>query len=343
MNGRHGTSVGPAYVSEGIPSLGERLKAPRFSPAAAALIAQHHLGSVDFASDFVTTKIVHRHLHPAATQTTPKPTIVRPAEPAGDVHSGKSGREVERRKRVEIEMLSQGAGNTMLSVLGIVLGPMIVSRSADDFLHGSITDLVIYEASRLMRKYPNLNASYSDGRIVNHYDVHAGLAIDNGGRLVVYGIEHSDRASMSELSESISDAVERYMSGSLTSAELTRATFTVTDLSGSELDFVLPLLPRGQSCILGITRSARTGFSIFAGFDHRVTEGKELGSFLGELRDRLVSFTTAEPKTVEEICCGFCGRSAEEAFQKSKNLGLLKLVNRDGHEHLCCASCWNGW
>jgi 2-oxoglutarate dehydrogenase E2 component (dihydrolipoamide succinyltransferase) len=318
----------------------------RISQAAAALIAKHGLGPVRFDSDFVTTRVVHDFLKktqlasasPAIQAEAPAPSPKKPAEP-----NQKQGRPVENRKRVEIDTLSKGAGETMLSVLGVTLGPLAIKRRPEDFLQDRITDLVMYEAARLMKKFPNLNSFYVDGQIVAHEQVHAGLAIDSGGRLVVYGVENADQVSLPDLSLQMVSGIERYMNNTLSSAEMSRATFTITDLSADELDFVFPLLPRGQSCILGITHSASSGYRIFAGFDHRVTEGREVAIFLGELRERLLSFAAHQAKTVEKAHCSSCGRSAEEAFYKGKELGLLKLVNREGHEQLCCASCWNGW
>jgi hypothetical protein len=159
---------------------------------------------------------------------------------------------------------------------------------------------------------------------------------------VVYGIEDADRMSLSDLAVTLSDAVARYMDNDLSAAELSRATFTVTDLSADELDFVLPLLPRGQSCIIGITRSETAGFRIFAGFDHRVTEGREVAAFLGELRGRLMSFAET-PRPNVEACCTYCDRSLAEAVGKFGEKGLLRIVDRQGRDALCCASCWNGW
>jgi hypothetical protein len=230
----------------------------------------------------------------------------------------------------------------MLSVLGLCVGPLTIRRDQGDFLTGRITDLVIYEAARLMKKYPRLNASYADGFVYQHEAVHAGLAIDGGGRLTVYGVENADQVSLQDLPNIIADAVARYLNDELSPIEVTRATFTVTDLSGEDLDFVMPLLPQEQSCILGVTRTRENEFRLFAGFDHRVTEGKEVSMFLVELRDRLLSFDTPNDKR-EAACCEYCDRSAAEAARKGKEKGLLKLIDHSGREVLCCASCWNGW
>ena len=134
----------------------------------------------------------------------------------------------------------------------------------------------------------------------------------------------------------------RYAQNTLTAAELTRATFTVTDLSAHPLDFVLPLLPAGQSCIIGVTRGPDGGFRLSCGFDHRVTEGGEVAQFLAEVRERLLTFGTAQTAAVD-AACDYCGRTASEAVGLYKTKGLMKVLNGRGDEALCCASCWNGW
>jgi hypothetical protein len=244
---------------------------------------------------------------------------------------------------LEIETLSHGAGATMLSVLGTSLGEITVRRAAGAFLSGRITDLVIYEASRLMRKFPRLNSYYEDGQVRRHPAIHAGLAIDGGERLVVYGLADADTRPLVDLSDAIVDAVTRYASKELTGAELSRATFTVTDLSADNLDFVFPLLPRGQTIIIGITHDDHGGYRLFAGFDHRVSEGREVAQFLNELRERLLSFNVSGLTDSASPCCSFCMRSSAEAVSRSKDRGLLKIIDRNGQERLCCASCWNGW
>ena len=310
--------------------------APRFSRAAQAMMQAERLLPADFDGGFVTTDDILARLRALP----PSPRDV-PRHPLLTAETG-TGLPISRTKRAEIDVLSAGAGATMLSVLGVTLGPLAMRRAPGDVMAGQITDLVIFEAARLMRKYPNLNAFYREGTIVRHEAVHAGLAIDGGGRLVVYGIENADRVSLPDLSPIISDAAARYVGNELSSAEMSRATFTVTDLSGDDLDFVLPLLPRGQSCIVGITRGAQAGFRLFAGFDHRVTEGREVAMFLRELVERLRSFAERERAAVEP-CCSFCDRSLGEATGKGRDKGLLKVIDRQGSEVLCCASCWNGW
>jgi pyruvate/2-oxoglutarate dehydrogenase complex dihydrolipoamide acyltransferase (E2) component len=304
----------------------------RFSHAALALMEKHEIRSDRFSEPFVTSSKVLAKL----TSNSSLSKISVRTEETG------ASEPVSSNKRAEIEALLNGAGGTMLSVLGAGLGNISRPRTDNDLLAGRITDLVIYEASRLMRKYPRLNASYADGRVRLHDFVHAGLAIDDGGRLVVYGIENADRTPLVVLPEIIADAAARYATNDLTSKELSRATYTITDLSANNIDFVLPLLPRGQSCILGITHSETRGYHLYAGFDHRVTEGREVAAFLDELRVRLQSFD-AGPVKDDRVGCSVCSRLLKEATGRSGDIGFLKIVGRDGRDALCCASCWNGW
>jgi len=225
----------------------------------------------------------------------------------------------------------------------VTLGTISIRRREGDFLSGRITDLVIYESARLMRKYRRMNAAYRDGCMMEHEAVHAGLAIDGGTGLIVYGIENADRVGLNELSAIMAEAVAGYVENTLRPAELTRATYTVTDLSEAELDFIFPLLPQGQSCIIGITRSERNGFGLFAGFDHRVTEGREVSMFLGELRDRVVSFADQAASVRPSEGCVFCSQTLREATSRGASKGLLKILDQTGKEVFCCASCWNGW
>jgi pyruvate dehydrogenase E2 component (dihydrolipoamide acetyltransferase) len=134
----------------------------------------------------------------------------------------------------------------MRSALGVKIGKIRVRREAGDTFQGKILDLVIFEASRLMKQFPKLNSSFSENQIFNYSAINAGVAFDSGAKLVVYGLENSNLKSLQEIREEIEDSLERYLNDRLSLKEMTRATFTVTDLSASQMDFVLPILPARQ-------------------------------------------------------------------------------------------------
>jgi pyruvate/2-oxoglutarate dehydrogenase complex dihydrolipoamide acyltransferase (E2) component len=221
------------------------------------------------------------------------------------------------------------------------IGKIRARREAGDTFQGKILDLVVFEASRLMKQFPKLNSTFSENQIFKYSSINAGVAFDSGAKLVVYGIENSNAKSLREIREEIEDSLDRYLSDRLSLREMTRATFTVTDLSASQMDFVLPILPARQSCIIGVTRNSKEEFSIYVGFDHRVTEGREVALFLDQLADRIASFDR-QTMAAEPARCFFCETSAADGLNDDKR-GLLKIVRPGGDEVLCCNTCWLGW
>ena len=314
------------------------LRGARFSRTAGNLVVELGLTPTDFEPGFVTSEMVvfrARQARPAdETSICRAPSVQAKSEVSTLTQS----------KRAEIRVLLEGAGSSSLSVLGVNVGPVVIRRPEEDFLSERITDIVIYESARLLRKYPKLNACFEGDSIVFHAAAHAGIAIDGGGKLVVYGIKDADRASLQHIAAEIADASARYATNEFSAEELSRATFTVSDLSGCELDYMLPLLPRGQSCIIGVTRDRNGTFRIYGGFDHRVTEGREVASFLTELAERIRSFGEQNKAEAQASArCHYCDRGLDEASGKGRGKGLLKIVGSSGVDIVCCASCWNGW
>ena len=245
------------------------------------------------------------------------------------------------RKHSEIGALTGGAAAAgTLSVIGHRVGRLNRRADAAGFFSGRILDLVVYEASRLMRSYPDLNACYlDDGGVVRHAAVNAGVALDDGGRLAVAAVPDSDTRGLPEIQDAILELVEAYAGDRLSREQVTSATFTVTDLSQQEASFILPLLPRGQSAIVGIGREG-DDYRLFLGFDHRVSEGRAAAAFLAELGGRLRSFDIGQAADAAE--CGTCGKAlADELDQGGR--GLVRVLGRSGREDWICGACFGGW
>ena len=148
------------------------------------------------------------------------------------------------------------------------------------------------------------------------------------------------RKTLREIREEIEDSLDRYLNDRLSLRDMTRATFTVTDLSASKMDFILPILPDRQSCIIGVTRNSNEEFSLYVGCDHRVTEGREVALFLDQLAERIASFD--RQTMAERARCFFCETPSGDSLNEDKR-GLLKIVRPGGDEVLCCNTCWLGW
>ena len=309
----------------------------RFSKAAAQLAAQHGLRIEDFETDLICTDDVR------AKTDGIREKFRAPAKPARLADPSRYSR-VERvspRKAEEIRSLSGGASNGAQSVLGVKIGTVRVRREGGDIFGGRITDIVVFEASRLMRQFPRLNAEFSHNEVRVFGRINAGVAFDNGSNLVVYGIEDSNARTLVEICREIEDALGRYLEQRLSVDELTRATFIVTDLSASALDYVAPILPSNQTCIIAVTRNARDEFSLHVAFDHRATEGREVALFVEQLSQRIKSFNLGQTP-VGPPRCHYCDAAADQPINRARG-GLLRIATSASDDVYCCGNCWEGY
>ncbi len=241
------------------------------------------------------------------------------------------------RKKLETKSLSYSS-QYFNSTLGISIS-LSRRRVTDDFFESSILDLVLYECGCLLAsKYKDLNSFYLGDNAVGIYDnVHAGFALDTGGNLTVVRI--NNLSSLQEVANSVIDKVVRFDEGKLKAEDVAPTTFTISDLSSGEADFILPLVNGEQAFILGIVRS-KNGYKIFGTFDHRVTEGRRFSEFLTDLKIRIEAFGLPTGK-VANTHCVMCLKTLEEE-RALGNIGLLQVYSDNGPEFIC-RNCYDGW
>jgi len=216
------------------------------------------------------------------------------------------------------------------------------------FFQDSLLPLVVYESSRLLRRYERLNAYLDDGRIALHNRVHVGLAIDIDDGLKVVKIADADRLSFPQIEAEIHCLTGRYLDKTLTPSELSGATFTVTDLSAEGVHSFIPLIDARQSAILAIAAvdPAEACCLLTLTFDHRVSEGRTAARFLAELSRRIESHrstgASAPTDRAQTLRCARCLKTLAED-RSSRGPGMIRVLNHEANEVLLCRSCFDGW
>lgn len=207
----------------------------------------------------------------------------------------------------------------------------------------SISDLIAFEAAKLLRKYPELNGSYIDERNWSQYEqVNFGWSFDNGKNLKVLAIKDADKLSLIGLQEEVGRLLDLYDSGeSIPIDLLTDSTVTFSDLSRSPASFMFPLINGHQNLILGVVRKSKYLFEIFASFDHRVSEGLTVINFLTELKARVLSYFL-DHSGIVNVSCYACGKSMIEELQLGHR-GFIKMTLANGEDQSLCRNCFEGW
>lgn len=169
-------------------------------------------------------------------------------------------------------------------------------------LEVSVTDVVVRACALALRDVPDVNASWADGRIVRHDQVHIGVAVAlDGGELVVPVVRHADRRTLRELSAEVRSLVARARDGDLTLPDLEGGTFTVSSLGMYGIDEFHAIVNPPESGILAVGAIAprlaldrgavveRHVVRVSLSADHRVFSGAAAAVFVGAVRSHLES------------------------------------------------------
>lgn len=185
-------------------------------------------------------------------------------------------------KKTEINNLIKG-GN-FCSCVSVFVD---IENLGNKSLRKYIPYTIIFEITKLLKKYPEFNAYYSQDKIAYYKNVNIGLAMDIDTGLKVINLGDLENKEMEEIESAVFNSVRKYMTGKLVLSDLKGATFTITDLSSEGIMSFVPLIVSYQSSILGICSidEKLKRFTLVLSFDHRVTEGRKAGIFLRELKD----------------------------------------------------------
>lgn len=261
---------------------------------------------------------------------------------------------ITKGKEIEILALKDVQSANMNCVIAISVDTGNIFRFAENnlsILKDSLSTFVIFEVSRLLKRYPEFNAFFTEGNIAFYNAVNIGLAIDLGDGLKVVKLANADKKNIKEIEMDILQAADKYLDKKLTMDDISGITFTISDLSKEDVHFFIPLINKQQSAILGISGTGekpdRCIFTLT--FDHRVTEGKKASEFLNELKRRLENnYINHGSGVVDNIashkamsCCR-CLMTLEE-IRQFNGAGLLKIIDCEGNEKFLCTTCFLGW
>lgn len=343
----------------------------RFSQAALKILRDRGLSASDFkGAGLVTARTLSGRVGGALIS----PPVSIPANSVGGAvfppgPPTPRGERVSLAKQAEIQSLRRGESGNVNSKLSVYFdsAPIRARLMQEHSFDGNIQPLILFELSRLLRKWPQFTAYYEDGA-VHYYDrVDIGLAFDLGKGLKVVTIKDADRLMPIEFFEKTIEIGLRYLENRIRVEELVGSTITVTDLSSFNVLHFHPLINGEQSAIIGLGGDGgQPGYpmSINMTFDHRVSNGREVALFLGELRERLLSYAlTSEiagnssmadellpPEefagSVEgvERACDTCGIGIH-AYHGNFGRGayLLAYFREDGTLGSVCHRCYGGW
>ncbi len=159
------------------------------------------------------------------------------------------------------------------------------------------TDLLVALVARVLLKHPRLNSSWTAEGMRLHNFVNMGVAIAVNDGVVAAVIPNAHSATLAEIATQRRDVAERARAGKLRPADITDATFTVSNLGMYHVDQFTAIITPPQAAILAVSRIAdrvvavegkpavRPMITLTLSSDHRAADGARAAMFLNDLAE----------------------------------------------------------
>jgi pyruvate dehydrogenase E2 component (dihydrolipoamide acetyltransferase) len=162
-------------------------------------------------------------------------------------------------------------------------------------------DYVLKLTARTLPEHPMLQGQWRDVGVFVPDRIHIAIAVDTPNGLLAPVVRDADRMTVPEIAARRRELTRKARDGTLTAAEMSDATFTISNLGMFGIDAFTPIVHLPQCAILGVGRIVREPcviddkivprdmLSLSLTFDHRVVDGAPAARFLNELRRALES------------------------------------------------------
>jgi len=157
------------------------------------------------------------------------------------------------------------------------------------------TDLIVAAVARALRQHPRVNASWANGSISMNADINVALGIAVENAVVTAVLRSADRASIGELAQQRRELTERARANRLQPADISAATFTISNLGMFNVDAFTAIIVPPQAGILAVGAitdrviavngmiGVRPTMNLTLSSDHRVVDGARAAAFLNDV------------------------------------------------------------
>jgi 2-oxoisovalerate dehydrogenase E2 component (dihydrolipoyl transacylase) len=154
----------------------------------------------------------------------------------------------------------------------------------------------------VLADFPDCNATFDGTNLHRSKEVHLGLAVDTAAGLMVPVVKDAHARSHDDLAAEIERLVAAAADRTLTPADVTGATVTLSNVGAVGGGYGTPIIPHGTTTIVSVGRAkddvvvvggqaaVAPVFPVAVSFDHRVIDGATGSRFLNAVIDRIERF-----------------------------------------------------
>ena len=169
----------------------------------------------------------------------------------------------------------------------------------DDGVRVSVNDLIIKACVNTLKKYPKLNAYFSEEGIELHSSINVGIAIAEEDGLTMPAILDCGSKSLAQVAAASDDLIRRTQSGTLQPDEYTGGTFSISNMGMFDVTSFAAIIQPPQSAVLAVGTVQKIPvvrddevtvsevMNATLSVDHRVSDGSEGARFIVEVKNQL--------------------------------------------------------
>jgi len=170
-----------------------------------------------------------------------------------------------------------------------------LNAARDALTNSTRTDILVAVVARALTKHPRMNASWVNDAVRPNDEVNVAIAIAVEDAVVTGVIHRADRLSIADIGARRGELTDRARAGRLQPADITGATFTISNLGMYNVDAFTAIIVPPQAGILAVGTIAdrivaidghpavRPMMTLTLSCDHRVVDGARGAKFLSDV------------------------------------------------------------
>lgn len=167
----------------------------------------------------------------------------------------------------------------------------------------SVSDLLILAASKALQKYPEINSSLANDKIIAYKSTNVGMAVAGDNGLIVPVVKNVQEKSLTAVARETKDLIHRARAGKLNSDEYSGGTFSISNLGMFGIDNFTAIINPPEAAILSVSSvrkkpvvvnedgedklAIRPLMNIQLSVDHRIIDGLLASQFVEYVKELL--------------------------------------------------------
>ena len=229
---------------------------------------------------------------PASAPPAPSPGTTGPADAITSIGRIMAERTTQSWTTVPHFFVSRDVDASALNAARKALLPAVERSHAVKATH---TDLLVAAVARALRQHPRMNASWSNGSITLNQDVNVALAMAVENAVITAVIKGADKLSIGDIAKQRSQLADRARANKLQPADISGATFTISNLGMFSVDAFTAIIVPPQAGILAVGAitdrvvavdgmiGVRPMLNLTLSSDHRLIDGASAARFLNDV------------------------------------------------------------